>query len=175
MRRLLSILDRITLGGAVMACILIVAMLALIMAEIISRKVLGVSIEVAWEWASYFLAISFLAGSGHVLRSGFHVRVQLALTAFGPKWGRVLDTVATAMAAIIASYFTYALVRLAGVSYTDETRSSMSSNTLLWPFQALFAVGAIFLALQFFARLIRIGLNEPLEITTADAPLMQAD
>ncbi|OVZ60237.1 hypothetical protein CDO44_09025 [Pigmentiphaga sp. NML080357] len=175
MRSLLDGIDRLSLWGARLACWLIAAMLALILAEVLSRKLFDVSLEFAWEYASYLLAISFLAGSGYVLRAGFHVRVQLALNALAPGRARLLDGIATAFTALVAGFFAYALVRLAYVSYVDQTRSFLPSNSLLWPFQALFALGAVVLALQFAARLVRVILNEPAELGTADAPLISTE
>jgi len=175
MRALLDGIDRLALWGARLACWLIGAMLALIVAEVASRKLLGISLEFAWEYASYLLAISFLAGSGHVLRAGFQVRVQLALNALGPRRARLLDGVVTAFTVLVSGFFAYALLRLAYMSYLDQTRSFLPSNSLLWPFQALFALGAVVLALQFAARLARIVLDEPTEQGTGHAPLVSTE
>lgn len=173
-RALLAALDRAALWGFAAACALVVAMLALIFAEVLARKLLGMSLDFAWEFASYLLAIALLLGSGHTLRAGLHVRVQLALAALGP-FGRWLDLLATAAAGATAAFFAYALVQFALNSFTGDTRSFLPSNALLWPFQAGFALGAVLLALQLLARLIRLLRGEAPEARADDAPLMGAD
>ena len=175
MRKLLAALDRLALWGAHAACSLIALMLGLILAEVIARKFFRTSLEYAWEYASYLLAISFLAGSGHVLRSGFHVRVQLALSALGPARGRMLDGLASAAATLIAAYFAFSLGRLAWASWVDGTRSFLPSNSPLWPFQTLFAAGAVVLALQCAARVLRLAIGDAPEAVERDAPLIRAE
>lgn len=175
MRALLALADRLALWGAHVASAMILAMLGLILAEVAARKLFSTSLTFAWEYASYFLAIALLAGSGHVLRAGFHVRVQLALAALGPRRARWLDGAACVLSTLVAGYFAWALLRLAAASYADGTRSFLPSNSLLWPFQALFAAGAVLLALQCAARVVRLIRHEAPEIEAADAPLIKTE
>jgi C4-dicarboxylate transporter, DctQ subunit len=172
---LLAALDRLARWGFAIACVLVVAMLCLIFTEVLARKLFATSLEFAWEWAAYLLAISLLLGSGHTLRAGLHVRVQLALSALGPRRARWLDAAATALGVLAAGFLALALVRLTVSSYTGGTRSFLPSNTLLWPFQAGFALGAVLLALQFVARLVRLARGEMSEAAAGGAPLVRAE
>lgn len=175
MQALLRGIDRAALWGAWGACAAIVAMLGLILAEVLARKLLGISLDFAWEFAGYLLAICLLLGSGHVLRQGLHVRVQLALKAFGPRVGRGVDVMATSMALAITTFLAYALLLLTWRSFLDQTRSFLPSEVLLWPFQAGFALGGVLLALQALARLLRLLQGQTPELAVGDAPVIRAD
>ena len=156
MQQALAAIDRLSRLGCHAGCACIAAATLLVLAEITARKLFGTSLDFAWEYAAYLSAMAFLLGAGHALATGAHVRVQLVLDLLPARGARVLDTVASVGTIVIAAYLAWAVSKLAWHSYVDGTRSFLPSNSLLYPFQAAFAIGAVLLVLQSAARLARL-------------------
>jgi TRAP-type mannitol/chloroaromatic compound transport system permease small subunit len=152
----LAAIDRLSRLGCYAACACVAAATLLVLAEIAARKLFGTSLDFAWEYAAYLTAMAFLLGAGHALATDTHVRVQLVLDALPPGGARVLDILASIGTVLIAAYFAWAVGKLAWASFADGTRSFLPSNSLLYPFQAAFALGALLLALQAVARAVRL-------------------
>jgi TRAP-type mannitol/chloroaromatic compound transport system permease small subunit len=152
----LAAVDRASRLGSHAACACIALAAALVLAEIAARKLFGTSLDFAWEYAAYLCAAAFLLGAAQALAQGSHVRVQLVHDMLPAHGARMLDIAATLVSFLIAAYFTWAVTRLAWLSFVDGTRSFLPSNSLLYPFQAAFAFGALLLALQILARLLRL-------------------
>ena len=99
----------------------------------------------------------------HAVVTGGHVRVSLLTHNIPPKLAAAIDFVATAFALAISSYAAWALILFAWSSYvTGRTSSTIDATPLVYP-QAMIALGATLLALQFLARLIRLVLRQPPE------------
>ena len=175
MRRLLDAIDRLCALGAGLACACLVAVVALVLTEVLCRKFLSLSLDFAWEWATYLTAVAFTLGLGRALRIGAHVRVRLILDMLPQRAARAVDALAVGGALALALYFAWAVSRLAWVSRIDGTRSFLPSNTLLWPFQVAFATGAALLALQLAAYLMRMLTNQAPELSAGSAPLERVD
>ena len=156
----LAAVDRASRWGSHAACACIAGATLLVLAEIAARKLFATSLSFAWEYAAYLSAMAFLLGAGHALATGAHVRVQLVLDWLPARPARVLDVAATLGTTLIAGYFAWACVRLAWNSFADGTRTFLPSNSLLWPFQAAFALGAVILTLQAAARAVRLLRGE---------------
>jgi C4-dicarboxylate transporter, DctQ subunit len=157
---ILAAIDRLSRLGCYAASACVAAATALVLAEIVARKLFGTSLDFAWEYAAYLCAMAFLLGAGHALATGAHVRVQLVLDALPPRGRRALDIVATIGTVLIAAYFAWAVGKLAWNAFAEGTRSFLPSNSPLYPFQAAFALGALLLALQAVARLMRLIRND---------------
>lgn len=175
MRSLLAAIDRLCALGGALACACLVVVVGLVLTEVFCRKFLGLSLDFAWEWATYLTAVTFTLGMGRALRFGQHVRVRMMLDMLAPRQAHIADAVSVAVALALALVFTWAIGHLAWVSRTDGTRSFLPSNTLLWPFQVAFAAGGALLALQLLAYLLRLLTNEAPEQASANAPLERVD
>jgi C4-dicarboxylate transporter DctQ subunit len=159
--QVLAAIDRLSRLGCYAACACIAAATILVLAEISARKLFGTSLDFAWEYAAYLSAMAFLLGAGHALATGAHVRVQLLLDMLPARGARALDTMASAGTLAVASYLAWAVGKLAWHSFLDGTRTFLPSNSLLYPFQAAFALGAAILVLQAAARVARLVRGEP--------------
>jgi TRAP-type mannitol/chloroaromatic compound transport system permease small subunit len=158
--QVLAAIDRLSRLGCYAACACVAAATLLVLAEIAARKVFGTSLDFAWEYAAYLSAMAFLLGAGQALATGAHVRVQLVLDMLPARGARALDTIAGAGTLAIAAYLAWAVGKLAWHSYLDGTRSFLPSNSLLYPFQVAFALGAALLVLQAAARVVRLVRGE---------------
>ena len=75
-----TILEAIDLVGkwcGALAAVLVFGIAILIVAEIVSRAFLGISLSFAWEFSAYFFAASVFLGAAYTMHTGGHVRVAL--------------------------------------------------------------------------------------------------
>jgi len=163
-RAAIALIDGLSKAGAVAAACLLVLVLAMLSAELVLRGMFDVSISFAWEYAGYALAIMLFAGSAYTLRSGSHIRVTFLLNVKARGFGRALDIAGTVFGLAGTAYLAYAMVLVAVKSAASNSLSSLPSQTPLIVPQALLAAGAVLLALQMFARLLRFFLGEPPDV-----------
>ena len=175
MKALLRGIDRLCIAGNALAGAIIGILVVLVLAEVLSRKFFSLSLDWAWEWASYLTAGAFLLSAGHTLRVGQHVRVRLILDWLPAPLSRLVDMCAVAVSLALALYLTWAIGHLTWASHVDDTRSFLPSNSLFWPFQALVTVGSLLFSAQLFAFLVRQFLGEPPEQATDNEPLERID
>lgn len=160
MLRLIDLLGRI---AGYFAAAMIVGIAALVLSEIAFRNLLNISLTFAWDYSAYMMAGVIFLGAAFTLRSGGHVRVSLLTHNVPPKLAHAIDLAATAFALCISGFAAYALTLFAWSSFaTGRTSSTIDATPLIYP-QGIIAIGAILLALQFLARLIRLIQREPPE------------
>ena len=145
------------------AALMIVGIAGLVLSEIFFRNVFNISLTFAWDFSAYMMAGAIFLGAAFTLRSGGHVRVSLLTHNVPPKLAYAIDFLATVFALAIACFAAYALILFAWSSYvTGRTSSTIDATPLVYP-QGVIALGAVLLALQFLARLIRLILRQPPE------------
>ena len=149
------------------AALMIVGIAGLVLAEIVCRNLFNISLTFAWDFSAYMMAGAIFLGAAFTLRSGGHVRVSLLTHNVPPLLAYAIDLAATVFALAIACFAAYALILFAWSSYaTGRTSSTIDATPLIYP-QGLIAFGAILLALQFLARLLRLILREAPEDESA--------
>lgn len=168
MRMLLRMIDGLSRALGWLAAASLALLALVILAEVASIAVLGTSLTFTWEYGSFLMAFTFFLGLGHTLRTGGHVRVSLVSEYIGATAAHRLDIAATAFALLVAGYLTRALALLAWSSYRDAALTFTVTGTPLVVPQAVLAVGAGMLALQLFARLLRLLIGEPVEHRAPD-------
>lgn len=160
---MLRLIDAIARYAGYAAALMIVGIAALVLTEIVCRNLLNISLTFAWDYSAYMMAGAIFCGAAFTLRSGGHVRVSLLTHNVPPAVARGIDLLATIFALGITSFAAYALILFAWQSYeTGRTSSTIDATPLIYP-QGLIAFGAVLLALQFLARLIRLLIGEPPE------------
>jgi C4-dicarboxylate transporter DctQ subunit len=158
--RWLDRIDRLSFLGGWLAAICVLAILALIVAEVLSRNVLNISLSFAWEYCTYFMGAAFMLGAGYALRAGAQIRVHVLLENLPRPLARACDIFATLLGLAIAVYLSWALSQLTWLSLVRESRSP-DSETPLWIPQITLALGAVIFALQLVARTARLLRGEP--------------
>lgn len=160
---MLNAIDRIGRLSGYVAAVMIVGIAALVLSEIVFRNLFNISLTFAWDYSAYMMAGAIFCGAAFTLRSGGHVRVSLLTHNVPPKLAAGIDFVATIFATLISCYAAYALILFAWSSFeTGRTSSTIDATPLVYP-QGIIAFGAVLLALQFIARLLRLILREPPE------------
>ena len=159
--RVLDAVDELSMWGAWASALCIAAILGLIVAEVLSRNFLNVSLYFAWEFSAYLMGAAFLMGAAYALRAGAQIRVNVLLENVPKPVARFFDYFSTICGIAIGVYLTWALAEMAWFSWVRESRSPEKSEILRWITQAPLAVGAALLTLQTGARLGRLLRGEP--------------
>ncbi|MBI4627082.1 MAG: TRAP transporter small permease [Candidatus Rokubacteria bacterium] len=140
-------------AGAVVGAVALAAMILLITAQVVSRRLLSVPLVVADEVSGYLLVIVTFMGLGYALLNGDHIQVTLLTERLQ---ARTQARLRVAWCVIAASYLSLLLVRTAALaweSFHRQTFSVSATNFLLWPIQAFVPLGFAVLLLQLLAEL----------------------
>lgn len=127
-------------GCGLLAALSIVMIGLLVLVNIISRS-LGLFVPGMTEGAGYCMAAAGSLGLAYTFGEHGHIRVSMVV---GRLRGRVrfaIEFWALGLAAILACYLGYYLVRMVYVSYLFEDRSDGSDELLIWIPQAPTAFG----------------------------------
>jgi TRAP-type C4-dicarboxylate transport system permease small subunit len=154
MRALRRLLDGLYDGAALLAALCMMAMLGVIVAQMVARWA-GVPFPGSSEYAGYLMASSAFLAFAHALNRGAHIRVNLLLTALGPRrrWGEIW---CMALGTAISAYVAFYAVKLVYWSRLLNDISQGQDETLLWIPQTPFAAGAVLLAVAFADNLITL-------------------
>lgn len=164
----LRAVDAIGALGGVIAVLCLVTLLGLILIEV-GMGLLGKfmpalagGLSFSWEYSAYLMGAVFLFGAAAGLRAGSHVRVTLLLAQ--AKGGRlmVLEVISTLIGLCVSGFLAWSLIRFT-IRAWNLGQLSSGSLTPLWIPDALLSAGAVLLALQFAARLLRVFLGLPTE------------
>lgn len=167
MRAFLRLVDLAGLAGAALAALFLAAICLLLFAEIATRLLFGTTLGDSWEFAAYFMSLTFLLGAGYTLRTGGHVRVSLLRSA-DKRRDAIIEFVASSIGLALAVYLALALTDLAWQSYARDITSATPARVPLFLPRAGWALGAWLLALQLIARLISVVLGAPIERPAPD-------
>lgn len=141
-------------AGALVGAIALAAMILIITAQVVSRRVLSVPLVVADELSGYLLVILTFMGLGYAFGNRDHIQVTLLVERFPARaraWLRL------AWCVIAAPYLLLLVVRTAALawdSYRNQTFSVSATNFLLWPIQAFVPLGLAVLLFQLLAELV---------------------
>ena len=161
--RILAGLDALSRFSGYVAAVLVVGIAVLILAEVLCRTVLNISLSFSWEYSAYFLAVSIFLAAAFTLRTGGHVRVMLVSQNVPPRTAHWLDFAATVAGVVIAGWLAWSLSAFAWQSWaTGSTSATIDETPLVLP-QGAMAFGAVLLTLQLVARAIRLLTGEPPE------------
>lgn len=160
----LSAADGLAVLGGWLAAACLAGLTCLISAEIVTAAAsrlfpsLPGGISIAWEYSAYLMGAAFLFGSALALRAGSHIRMSVLLARLRARGRRVVETVASLIGLLVTGFLAWSLVVFAVRSWQGGQISG-GSFTPLWIPQAALAAGAIMLAVQMAARLLRCLLG----------------
>jgi TRAP-type C4-dicarboxylate transport system permease small subunit len=149
-------IDRLCLGGAVVAAIAVSWLAVMLIAESVLTAWFSFSQPWATEWSGYLCAVTLFAGSGYALRAGAHIRVELYSARLPPGAARWVDFGCTLFALGVAGVLCYGLTMLAWTSYVVKSVSYFSMQTPLAIPQAFLAASVWLLCFALVARLLRL-------------------
>lgn len=160
--------DKLAVFGGWLAASALGVLVVLIVSEILVAFVskffpdLPGDIPIAWEYSGYLSGTAFIAATAIALRAGTHIRVTALISNVRPTVRRGLEVFCSAVGSVLTVFLAWTLTRFA-VQAAMSGQLSLDSYTPLWIPKAGLAVGAILLAVQMVARLIRSVTGIPTE------------
>ncbi len=151
-------LDGVYLASGVLAGLFLMGIAISIIAQIIGRFV-GVTID-GTEAAGFCMAASTFLGLAYTLKSGTHVRVNLAIRGLPPTLKLAVEVMCCAVGIAAAAYFTYFSVKLAIQSYDFGDISPGLVKMPFWIPQTGMAIGGALLVLALVDELILVLKGE---------------
>lgn len=116
-------------------------------AEIVGRKVFGVSFPGTDDYGGYVLAIVAVIGASYTMAMRGHTRVDVFLVRMSAGWQRVLNTVALVTMAGFASFGAWRGTTVLLESIEFQSVATNPQQTPLWQPQSLWAAGLVLFAL----------------------------
>jgi TRAP-type mannitol/chloroaromatic compound transport system permease small subunit len=156
----LAIADKLAIVGGWLAAACLGLLVVLIVAEIVVAftskffRDLPGDIPIAWEYSGYLSGTAFLTATAIALRAGGHIRVGVLIANTGPALRRILEIFCAALGSVMTVFLAWTLIRFT-VQAAVGGQVSIDSYTPMWIPKALLAAGAVLLAVQMVARLIR--------------------
>ena len=170
LRRVLSAIDAICKAAANIAALVVLGIATLAILDILVRAFFDFGLTFALEYESYALAIVMFGASGWALRHGAHIRVSLLVNMLAPRGRHWADLAATAFSLGVSGYVSGAVIRYAiSIAERGTVSIQISQTPLVYP-QALFAASVCTITLALFARLVRLLIGEPPELSDAPDP-----
>lgn len=167
-RAFLRGVDMMSLAGAAFAAVFLALICLLLFAEIATRLLFGTTLGNSWEFAAYFMSLTFLLGAAYTLRTGGHVRVSI-LRSVDKRRDAVIEFMASSVGLALAAFLALALTDLFWESFLRGITSATPARVPLALPRAGWALGAWLLALQLLARLVAIVTGEAIEKPAPDA------
>ncbi|TMM52739.1 TRAP transporter small permease [Sulfitobacter sabulilitoris] len=164
MKTLRRFLDFLYLASGVLAAVCLVAILALIVAQMVARWT-GEIFPGAAQYAGYAMAAASFLAFANALNRGAHIRVSVLLNALpaGPK--RLLEIWCFGLGAAIAWYFTYYAYWFVYWSWKFNEVSQAQDAIQLWIPQSVMVVGGGILAIALTDNLVHVIFNGSHRIT----------
>lgn len=126
------VLDRLDRWAMVLATLLLLATLVLMNAEVFARYLLGFSILISDEYASYFFIAATMLCMLPALRSGRFIRIEGVLRLLPRGVQAVLELVAGLCGAVVSGVLAWETWSMVQLSYELETTSIQASQTPLF-------------------------------------------
>ena len=169
MDKLSSLFGRLFDVFAAAAALLLLAMVAVVTADILMRNTLGIGFSWANEVTEYALYIITLLTAPWLLRRGQHVRIDMALVLVPPRVAWVMealaDIVGLAASLVLIWYGTIMTVQSARLGSLTIKNLVFPEWWLLAPLPVCFALLALEFVLRFH-RLMRAPRTRRIEATS---------
>ena len=127
----------------------LVFLTALITAEILLRRIFGVSMLVVDELSGYLLVVLTFFGANHALRTGSLLRVDFVFNRLSQRGQRVAEVLYDVACGIFCIILTYYFGRLVWSSIVNEVVSSTMASTPMFIPQLAMPLGTALMAVTF--------------------------
>jgi len=151
--RLSSLCERLFESLAAVAALILLAMVALVTADIVLRNTLGIGFAWSNEVTEYALYLITLLTAPWLLRRGQHVRIDMALVLVPPRLAWTMEAAADilglAASLVLIWYGTVMTLQSARLSSLTIKNLVFPEWWLLWPLPVCFALLAVEFAFRF--------------------------
>jgi TRAP-type C4-dicarboxylate transport system permease small subunit len=141
-------------AGAAVGAVALTAMIVIITAQVLSRRVLAAPMVIADELSGWLLVVVTFSALGYALKHGDHIRVTLLVDRLGERPRAVLRLLGGAIGAAVTALLAWRTGVMAWDSYTGGTFSIAGSGLPLWPVHAFMPLGFAILLLQMLAGML---------------------
>lgn len=149
------VISRISTGLGYVSIVLMWGLGALILAEIIVRTALNISLGLTLQLSMWlFIGIVFL-GSAYTLHKGGHVKVVIVSVLLPEKAQKWVTVGTSFIAAIVVLWLSWFGLKEAISCYKLEKIGASSVYMPYWPVWIVFFVGLVWLGVQFAGLLIQ--------------------
>ena len=153
--RWMSVIDRISLWTARVACWFTLVMMALLLREVIGRYLLNSPTGWVNEVNQYLLCALSMLGGAYCISTDSHIRVDIFYRNYGPRGQAAVE-----LAAFVFSLAFLGVVCWMGVgesweAFTEDKRSMSVFALPLWPSLLAVALGTFLMLVQLLVRMIR--------------------
>ena len=163
---LLRLIDTLCAIGAGVAALSAAALALILIGEVAVTSFFNWSQPWAIEYAIYLQCFVLFCGAGWTLRQGGHIRVAVLMQALPASAARLLDMVGTVFAIGMIGFASWALWQQLIRTYGFGSTSFYPMGTPIWIPQGMLTLGVTLLLLAFLARLLRLALGQPADVTT---------
>ena len=155
METFVSLCDRLSQASGIMAGVMMLTGLALVITEIMVRKLFSTTLYITEEYMAYLMvAITFL-GLAYTLKEKGHIRLVFMHTVLKGKARIALDIFAFTVGLAIFAAITATTASFFWDSVVNQSRSMQISKTYLAIPQFFMPLGAFIMTMQFAAEIGR--------------------
>lgn len=140
-------------GGA-----LLLLMVALIVVEILMRRLVGRGLGLSFEYSGYVLGISASWSFAYALFHKAHIRIDAGYVRLGEKGRQALDLLAMGCLAVFAVFAAQAAWGALDESLTRSTLSNSPLRTPMWIPQAMWVGGWLWFAFSVLLLMLRVSI-----------------
>lgn len=169
MKTLDQISTLLSRAGAIGAGLILVAMTALVVYEVLLRATYGTSTLVAEEMVGFGLGAFTFLGMGYSLQEGSLIRLNMVLNRL--PWNVRLWTLVGGMilTLVVSSFLTYAFWLSMAQKFRGGTLSAGYSQIQLWIPEAIVLVGLVIFTLQAIVESLKIIIGQSRELKVSDS------
>lgn len=138
-----------------LAGLLILAVVAIILREVIARSVFSSPSLWADESMTYLASFAYVLGGGYTLLNRGHVRVDMVYEQLGLKGKKVCDLIAFVLFSVYCFTLIWYGTDLAITSFDQGESSGTLWNPLVWPVKFAIPIAGVLLYLQGVANLLQ--------------------
>jgi TRAP-type C4-dicarboxylate transport system permease small subunit len=171
MERLSAAYGHLLKGLIIVAAVLVLAMVAMVTADVLMRNLADTGLIWANEVTEYSLYLVTLLSAPWLLRSGRHVRIDLLIDAVPMRIARLMEAGADLLGLVVCLVFVWYGT---AVTYESARLGSITIKNLVFPEWWLLAplpVAFLLLAIEFVFRLHRLATGTPVYPAPSGASL----
>jgi len=155
MKKLISIVDKLSIGLGKIAAFFVFAVCTLIFIEIILRSVFNKTLFITSEYAGYAMCIITFLGLAYTLYNDGHIRVTIIYSKLSERGKVICDMINYFIGILLCIYIFKATGNLFYNSVIKQTRSVQVFATYIAIPQFFLPFGTAFITLQYLCKFIK--------------------
>lgn len=151
----LKLIDKLNAAGASISATGIIIMTALIMADVILRRLFNAPLIFADEVSGYLLVLVTLLSVGYTLKEDGHIQVMISIQRLSRRQLGILRIFWCAISLVYTIFLLVMTGQLTWESYELKAFSPTPSQLPMAPFQLIMPIGCLLLFLQILGELVQ--------------------